>query len=323
MLETIKSYIDADSGFGEGFVAPERVGGRLDRRFPSIVILSISGHVLLGAGLLVLSWWGSKHQPTQRRPGGSEYSIQMLRVAPPDDSRFQLRAAPEPPDRADVNHLAFSPESSDTNLVSRSPNPGAGTEGVPRPGSTEGRANRPSSSVDQGSKVVPPPANDQPPSLSSVAIGQALQPPRPVAPGLKVSESTPAPAPPSPSTPAGAKKGQGESSGRSSELGFRDVESQYRAYVRSRIYKANQRIMPQEWIETTLAGKAATDFSIVIDRNGRLVSVRMLKSSGYRALDEVARQAIELASPFQAFPAEIADALEFPVTVSYAPYRTP
>ena len=321
MLETIKSYIE--SGAGEAFVAPDRVGGRLDRRFPAIVILSISGHIALYALMLTLSWWTAKHQPEQKPAPRGEYSVQMLAVAPPADRDFQLREAPEPLERVDVNHLSFSPESSDTNLVSRSPNPGAGNESEPRPGSRTGTANRVAASNEESAKVPSSRTSDQPPSFSSVAIGQGSQPAQPVAPGLKIPDSSPAPAPSSQPAPAGAPNGHGESSGRASELGFRSVESQYRAYVRARIYRANQRIMPQDWIETTLAGKAATDFSIVIDRNGRLVSVRMLKSSGYRALDEVARQAIMLASPFEGFPSEIADAIEFPVTLSYAPYRTP
>jgi len=102
---------------------------------------------------------------------------------------------------------------------------------------------------------------------------------------------------------------------------LRAAQSQYVAYVRRKIYTENQRIMPRGWIETILAGEVVSEFSLVLDRSGRVRTVRLVQSCGYATLDRKAREAISLASPFEGFPPELGDTFEMTVDVHYTPFH--
>jgi TonB family protein len=97
------------------------------------------------------------------------------------------------------------------------------------------------------------------------------------------------------------------------------VQSQYTAYVRERIYAQNRRIMPRDWITSILSKEVSADFELVLARDGRVLSVTMLRSCGYANLDRIARDAISLASPFRELPASLGDTFTLTVTIHYAP----
>ena len=89
------------------------------------------------------------------------------------------------------------------------------------------------------------------------------------------------------------------------------------AYVRAKIRKSNERIMPREWIKDVLRDKVSADFSLVIKRDGQILSARLIRSSGYAVLDDYARQAIFIASPFEGFPQAAGNTIIFTVTVFF------
>jgi TonB family protein len=89
------------------------------------------------------------------------------------------------------------------------------------------------------------------------------------------------------------------------------------ALVRAKISKVNERIMPREWIKDVLRDKVSADFSLVIKRDGQILSSRLLRSSGYSVLDGYARQAIFTASPFEGFPQAAGNTIVFTVTVYF------
>ncbi|HYM01178.1 MAG TPA: TonB family protein, partial [Blastocatellia bacterium] len=271
-----------------------------------------------------LSWWVYTHSPLHRRLS-SEYSVKMLDLSkgPPVD--FKLRLAPEPLSRVDLNHLQLDNQQDDTTLIPKSPNPGRRQGSGVESGSPRGSENKPSPAKTEvksdASKLATGKA--EPPGLQILQPGQLAPPEHRPESDLAVAHTDQPPAPPAEAhrgaTTVRGERGEGTSN--ESELSFRSVESQYRAYVRAKIYNQNLRIMPRTWIETTLGSKVSADFSIVINPGGKLASLRMIRSSGYATLDDVARQAIVLASPFEGFPQTVAGAIEFPVTVTYTPYR--
>jgi hypothetical protein len=99
------------------------------------------------------------------------------------------------------------------------------------------------------------------------------------------------------------------------------IQSQYNAYIRAKISKVNERIMPRNWIEETLGDKVSADFRVVLARGGVIVSRDLLRSTGYRKLDEVAREAIYIAGPFEGWPPSAGDTITLTVTVYYTPTR--
>lgn len=100
-------------------------------------------------------------------------------------------------------------------------------------------------------------------------------------------------------------------------LGLEAAQGQYMAYVRAKIKKSNERIMPREWIKDILRDKASADFSLVIKRDGQILSTRLIRSSGYSVLDDYARQAIYIAGPFEGFPQAAGNTIIFTVTIYF------
>ena len=104
-------------------------------------------------------------------------------------------------------------------------------------------------------------------------------------------------------------------------MGLENVQAQFRAYVRAKIRQVNERIMPRTWIAEVLNRKVSADFEVRLDRTGRLVSARRVRSTGYPRLDDVANDAIYMASTFEGFPPDAGDVIVLTVTVSYTPWR--
>jgi len=318
-LETLNSYLTAADS--PGGVIGEPVGGRLDPRFPVIVVASIFGHAVFFIALIILSIWSIKTQHNRQRPASNE-KVTLFEAAP-----SSLRLPPEPPERVDISHLAEDPHVDDTHLISRSPNPGfshgTGNNQLPTGPSNRtgpGGADTSKLSANAGS----PSKEIRPPNADPVQVNQSgQQPDRSVTSGLSPAKPLPPPPPPAaPKENTGASSGKkAEDSGAARQLGYRAVESQYRAYVRAKIYKENERIMPRQFIEGVLAREVSAEFFVSLERSGRLRSVRLVRSCGYSTLDDVARQAINLAGPFEGFPAEASDPMDIDITVHYTPFR--
>jgi TonB family protein len=316
LLETLSSYQAVNA---RGRILGPRIGGSLDSRFPAIVVISIIGHLIFFTALIVLSWWSIKS--IHRHPFlAPDEKITYLHLSP----STPLRPPPELPERVDTRHLALDPHLDDTHLMARSPNPGLayGTGKNQQP--TEGK-NQSGHDMRDSSAGSPQANLPQPPSSNPIQLGQPAQPDRSSVTGLQATKpAIPPPPPPGQNqrdTVAESTAKKGEDSGAARQLGYRALESQYRAYVRSKIYQANQRIMPKSFIESMLADQVSAEFAVQLTQGGRLKSVRLTRSCGYKALDDVARQAISLAAPFEGFPPEASDPMEIDVTVHYTPFK--
>jgi TonB family protein len=75
--------------------------------------------------------------------------------------------------------------------------------------------------------------------------------------------------------------------------------------------------MPRKWVEDMLTGKVSANFDLLLGRGGRILSVRLVRSTGYPQLDDIARQAIYMASPFEGYPQQAGESILFTVTVHY------
>jgi TonB family protein len=300
-----------------GRILGPQIGGRLDSRFPAIVVSSIVGHLIFFSGLIILSYWSIK---SIRHPLlAPDEKVTFLHLSP----STPLRPPPELPDHVDTRHLALDPHVDDTHLMARSPSPGlangAGKSQLPNP--ENGRLGRDNHDAAAGS---PRTTSPQPPSSSPIQLGHAAQTDPATVSGLQAKPASPPPPPQGQNQRDAVADSTGkkpEDSGASRQLGYRALESQYRAYVRAKIYQENQRIMPKGFIETMLADQVSAEFAVQLTQGGRLKSVRLTRSCGYRTLDDVARQAISLAAPFEGFPPEANDPMEIDVTVHYTPFK--
>ena len=289
--------------------------------------MSVAVHVMFYAALIKLDSWAMMRAIAS---GKQQVSlVKLIELAPPPD-RAALRTAPEPLERADINRLEFDPASADdVHLVPRSPRPAErrGNSGHLPPADQiekQLRAARGSSDRDR-----PGPATHQPappvtsaiqanriPQLEEALIAKAPPSPAvpvPPAPSAKQDANSASPGT-SEATQAGTRRG---STAESTALGLEAAQGQYMALVRAKIRKSNERIMPREWIKDVLRDKASADFSLVIKRDGQILSARLIRSSGYSVLDDYARQAIYVASPFEGFPQAAGNTIIFTVTIFF------
>ena len=319
MLETLNSYVQVASSRGRTF-GPQ-TGGLLDPRFPVILIVSVFGHGVFFTLLILLSWWSPK-TPHLRPRLAAEDKVTLIDVGP-----SSLRLPPEPPEHVDTSHLAVDPHMDDTHLIARSPNPGFshGTGKNQLPTGTTNRAG--GGSQDVGNATATPNSSNKeirPPNADPVQINRPVQSDRAIAPGIAAAKPAPPPPPPAQAQKDSSGNAPGtkaEDSGAARQLGYRAIESQYRSYVRAKIYKTNERIMPRQYIEGVLSREVSAEFAVSLDRGGRLRSVRLIRSCGFSPLDDVARQAIYLAGPFEGFPLEATDPMDIDVTVHYTPFK--
>jgi outer membrane biosynthesis protein TonB len=296
-----------------------------DRRFTFLLAMSVVFHVIFYAALIRLDSWAMMQA---RASGKRQVSlVRLIELAPPPE-RSTLRTAPEPLERADINRLQFDPASADdVHLVQRSPKPAErrGTSGHLPPADLIERQLRASRGSGGRDRPGPTPHQPTPPVTSSIQANRI-----PLLDEAVITQTPPtqaAPVPPAPkqdantttagsseAAQAGTRRG---SSSESSALGLEAAQGQYMALVRAKIRKANEKIMPREWIKDVLRDKVSADFSLVIKRDGQILSTRLLRSSGYSVLDDYARQAIFTASPFEGFPQSAGNTITFTVTVFF------
>ncbi|HVF90940.1 MAG TPA: hypothetical protein VNH22_12805 [Blastocatellia bacterium] len=327
MLNTLNRYIEDRPDGG-----PPLSGAGLgrDRRFYKILGFSTLGHLAFYALLINVDIL-SIHRQVEPERGRGEL-VRLIEIAPPRNLS-PLRSAPEPADRADINRMEFDPDSDDDlHLIPRSPRPaqerGASPLLAPPETGRQIRAARESAGrADTGHLRD----NAQPPVTAQVLPGRMPAPNAPAAIPAPFGQNAPAPPTPPQSrgpvtspTPsndaaqAGARRGEGAEP---RALGLQSIQTQYNAFIRSKISKENERIMPRGWIEETLNDKVSADFRVVLRRGGVVVSRDLLRSTGYRKLDELARQAIYMASPFEGWPQNAGETITLTVTVYYTPTR--
>lgn len=257
-----------------------------DRRFAYILVISLVWHVAFYGALFKLHEWSFQRAAGRIYPEPVEL-IKLVDLVPAEKLP-PLRRAPEPLERAQTSRLRLQlRRPDDTALIERSPKPGP-----PAVSRNESRLSI--------LPAPPPPQKlaqfNQVPLIESPQIAQASLPQSP------------------PPLPAETRPQGGE-------LGLRQAQSQYIAYVRAKIYKVNERIMPRQWIEDVLTEKVSAEFSVLLGRGGRIISAQLVRSSGYSTLDEIARQAIYTASPFEGWPQEAGETLSLTVTIYYSPWR--
>lgn len=328
MLETLYKYIEdhpKPSGPVE-FIQQWLVN---ERRFASLLALSVVLHLAFYAALIILSSWAMQQiKPLRGQP---PELVVIMEVAPPS-KRPALRSAPEPLERADINQLQYDPETAnDAELLSRSPKPSSQRGNGGTLPSSEGTARGGSSGASTRSSSTQSPDQLSPPVISSVQTNRASQPAVPfsaAAPSVQPAPQPPAPAPKPNATAtadssqetaqAGARRGDNSES---NAFGMQPIQAQYMARVRAKVSKINEANMPRDWIETVLTGKVSALFNLTIRRDGRIQSLELLRPSGYRLLDGRAREAIYIASPFEGYPQNAGDTITLQVTVYYTPSR--
>ena len=326
MLKTLDNYIDDQPAEG-GFLESLRALASRDSRLNKLLALSVIAHVIFYAALIKLDSWAMQRAIAlgKRQPS----LVQLTELATPPDHVI-LRAAPEPLERADINRLRFDPNNAnDVQLLARSPKPTEqrGAHGkLPSADQVERglRAMRGGGDPDTQTR---PRLSTQPPATSLVKAGGVTQPDAPPlvqSPSPQIVPTPPAAAPkPDPSVAAtgprdvaSAGTHRGESS-QSTALALQAAEGQYMAFVRAKIRKTNERIMPRDWIKDMLRDKVSADFTLIIRRDGTILSTRLARSTGFSVLDDSARQAIFTASPYEGFPQDAGNSLIFTVTVYF------
>lgn len=308
MLEVLNNYIIDQTG--------KRRASR--RRFARMLAASLVFHVAFYAIVLKLDQWSFSRMLARTRPGGGEFElVKLADLAPPAERLPAVRRRPDSDDRVDLSRLRLElNDPDDTRLIARSPNPSRvkgpdPSGGVPnRPPEVSPRRQPPMINYIETSRSTQPSADQS--SQIALAPSSATQPPLP-------QQQRPAAGPDKDA--AGGRNTREDGRGGASELGLAVIQSQYVALVRSKIWKANERLMPRDWIEAMLTRKVSADFELQLIRPGRVASLRLVRSSGYSTLDNMARQAINTASPFEGFPQEAGDALTLTVTVYYTPSR--
>jgi len=326
VLKTLDRYIDPHPTRADAFASQWSRLGR-DRRFTVLFAISVISHLIFYVVLIKLD----SLTIMQARQGGRQQVevVKFVDIAPPPD-HIPLRTAPEPLERADLKQLQFDPSSADDiHLIPRSPRPaeqrGSGGR-LPSADQIErqlraSRGNSPRARLDSKLDQSNPPATssiqaNRIPNLEEARIAQT--PPTQAAPAAPAPSSNPEPNPPGAGHPdaasAGTRRG---SSSESTALGLEAAQAQYMALVRAKISKANERIMPRDWIKDVLRDKVSADFELIIRRDGQILSTRLVHGSGYSVLDAYARQAIYTASPFEGFPQTAGSTIIFTVKVYF------
>jgi outer membrane biosynthesis protein TonB len=324
VLKTLDRYIDNEPA---NTALPASLWSRIskDSRFQILLTLSVVFHLIFYAVLIKLDSWAMVRAIASGRRQHS--LVKLTDIAPPSD-RPLLRTAPESLERADISRLQFDPATADdVHLVQRSPKPTEqrGNSGrLPSADQIERqlRASRGSSDRDRPGQPSQQPA---PPETSSIQANRIPKfdevvtsqiPPTQAAPPAPSPKQASNPTDPASieAAPPGTRRGNATES---SALGLEAVQAQYMAVVRAKIRKANERIMPRDWIKDVLREKVSADFSLVIKRDGQISSARLMRSTGYSVLDDYARQALYIASPFEGFPQAAGNTITFAVTIYF------
>lgn len=289
--------------------------------------MSVVFHLIFYAALIKLDSWAMMRAIAS---GRSQVSlVKMIELAPPPE-RSPLRTAPEPIERADVSRLQFDPKTADdVHVIPRSPKPAErrGNSGRLPSADVIERQLRASRGSGDRNGPGPPTRQPAPPETSSIPATRIPQLDEAMIAQLPPAQSSPAPPAPvsrqdANAAAAGAEASAGMRRGSRSEssaLGLDVAQGQYMAYVRAKIRKTNERIMPRDWIKDILRDKVSAEFELVIRSNGQILSMRLSRGSGYPLLDDYARQAIYTASPFEGFPQAAGNSIIFTVTVYFFP----
>jgi outer membrane biosynthesis protein TonB len=328
VLRTLDNYI-TDEPTEDWLLEPVwRQIGR-SPRFTKIFAASVVCHIIFYVTIVMWNWYAFRHQTPQleRQPE----LVKIADLAPPSDNKARLRSRTEAIERADTTKFQYDPNNeNDVNLTRRSPKPtvakGVETK-LPPASQIENQINASRGNAGSG-EVAKSSAASRPPETAPVNASRAPQPETtPAAQGIPAQNQSVPPAPkpsgnaanPSQQT-AQSGKPQGDSV-ESAAFGFQAAQAQYLAYVRTKIRTKNEQIMPRYYIETLLANTVSTDFRLVLGRGGQILSTDLIRSCGYKQLDDVARQAIQLAKPFEGFPPNAGDTITLTVTVYYTPGR--
>jgi protein TonB len=344
VLDTLNRYVQGGPGSSSSGLQDWRPGAGLDSRWPAVLTLSVLGHILFYVSIVALDWW-VYNVIHVRRAVEKEQAVTVTMLAPRSNGDGSgLRAAPERLDAIDLRHMKFEAGPDDTRLLPRSPDPGtsaapslhsagngsgsgsSGNSGSSRGSEGSGDSGRDTRTAEQ--RAAPAAASDRP--KPQLPASRSIQAPE----VASVERTTPATLPATPANqppdrPGATEKPRvgheggesGDNSAKSSRIGLNAAQSRYVGYVRGQIYRVNQRIMPHDYVETTLSGEVVAEFSLVVERSGRVRSVRLVRSCGYETLDRKAREAISLASPFEGFPPELGDTFEMTVDVHYTPFH--
>ena len=325
MLKTLDNYID---GTPEGVSPLASLWSRKshDQRFTRLFVTSVALHLIFYAALILLDSWAMRQVRANSRQQGS--LVKLIELAAPPD-RTTLRTAPEPLERADLSRLQYDPATADdVHIVQRSTKPVERRGSANQLPSADQLERQLRAAKGSGKQNKPGKTSEaSPPNTSSVQANRVPQFDEALQAQLPLTQAAPAPPPPSPkpdpaaTSPANSESSQAGtrhgSSSESSSLGLENAQGQYMAYVRGKIRKSNERIMPREWIRDVLHDKVSADFSLVIKRDGQILSTRLIRSSGYSVLDDYARQAIFTASPFEGFPPNAGNTITFTVTIFF------
>jgi outer membrane biosynthesis protein TonB len=309
VLKTLDSYIDASSTAGRFPFSLVARNSRA-RHFSRILALSVIGHIFFYAWLINLDMSSDRWQADY---SGSQTELVKIMEIAPSPNRPPLRSAPEPVEETDIDRMEFDPDrADDVHLRSRSQKLGgrdAETSSTRLP-----RETTQNQSVAQTAAAPAKAERASPPA--GVVISQLPSPQS--APPVPASVQI-ATAPSSTAPPPARAVARSETASGTAEFGLETIRAQYMAQVRAKIRKANDRIMPRKWVEDILTNKVSADFNLSLGRGGRILSVRLARSTGYSQLDDIAKQAIYMASPYEGYPQDAGETIILTVTVYYHP----
>jgi TonB family protein len=322
LLRTLEKYIEEQPA--RGAVDRVRAWLRDERVFARLLVISAVLHIVFYTSIILLNSWEMRQIKPIRHQGSA---LVVIAEIAPSQPPSKLRTPTVALERADTNRFEYDPQTAnDTDLIARSPNPSSqrGSNGAqPAARDVEEQIRR---TRGGGANQSNPPDNasgQQPPPV--IAIVPSARAPQPAAPAAAApSVTTPAPPAPrpapnnSPETAAGTQRGTGSEA---TAFGTQRISAQYMALVQAKVSRVNAAYMPRDFVNTTLSGEVSAVFALVLNRNGHVVSLRLLGPSGYKALDDTARQAIFNASPFEGYPQTAGDTITLKVTVYYHPSR--
>ncbi|MEN3333852.1 MAG: hypothetical protein V7641_3217 [Blastocatellia bacterium] len=320
MLETLNQYIEVQPS--RGALNRMRVWLRNERVFARLLVISAVLHIIFYAGIILLNSWEMRRIKPVRQQGSG--LVVIAEIAPPQ-TPSKLRTPTVALERADANRFEYDPQTAnDTDLIARSPNPSSqrGSNGARPVASETGSPARQPGGASQSNPPDNSSGQQPPPVIATVPNARAPQPAAPAAAAPVVTPpAPPAPRPApnnSPETTAGTQRGTGSES---TAFGTQHISAQYVALVRAKVSRVNEAYMPRDFVDTTLGNEVSADFELVLNRSGRIVSLTLRRSSRYKALDDIARQAIVNASPFEGYPQTAGDSIPLIVTVYYHPSR--
>lgn len=318
MFKTLENYIGDEAG-RDGLAPSFWRRMRRDARYRRLAALSVIAHLLFFFAVVRLDLVMKFARP-QAAPAPAA-DVRIIEVPP--GGFLSDRLPPEQVEHVEASRFHIDPESTDdVHLTNRSPHPASAGAGNSRQPSGAAA----SAGSENGQRAAAPPVNQtSPPAMPPISGG-----------GLPANASLPSAANPLPGASTAAPPAPAANPGKNdarlpaggdqrragleaASFGFEERKAQFIALVRSRIKRENERIAPKDLIKSLLPDEVYAEFELWVRRDGRIRSLRLERSTGYRALDGMAREAIYNASPFVGFPPEAGDEFSFTVRVFYHP----